>query len=759
MVYLLFAIREAMSTAVKISAVPFSRRWHWPLVGLFRDLRVRYGIKIGLAGILALYLTQVLRLPHDNWAILTVLVMMTGQYVGSIAVKAILRVVGTIGGAIIGVWLVGDYTSTPMIFLPLFFLVLAITSYKYGQFGARQSPYAYYLLGLTTLSVVTNGIATPDLAWQVGIDRSEEILVGSTVALLVSTVLWPRSAREEFVAVSVKSLKMIGELVSIQTNAYARGTESPAKVEEIRLTFLGQLSVLRNLLQAGSMESTLFSARLSNYNGFLVSLISLFQGSLLLSQWRLVDAAIVEQLRAELELVSTAISNEVSILSATRRPGERLAPSHLAEAFSVLIQKIEVLRDQGFFLTQSSQSAIVFGTHFAALRSLNDELNNIRDLADGLPRHNQPLPEAKPHWDLLPHIDWFWVRVGIKAGLVGVITITLLKWIHPPGPGALPLMAWIQTVLTRPFVRAGGTGDQRILQNAFFGSLVLLGCIILLLLISPLLANYLVMNLTLFVILFSLGFLTARTPGINFWILLVYIGMSVFVGLNPQEPVASQDIIDGFIGMMVGMFVGALVGRLIWPVLPQRLLKNNLLDLFAGIQELLREDPYPEKVKARLVIRSVEALLVIHRIRMHGYSKQEMTGLRALLRELQALVPQVGHLVAYRKKLPPAAEPSLRPELERLENEFHQMLNAFAEAFRKGDCRRDYPTLQGALSTMDETVHQIRQSGILNVHKVTEPLRMLDLVGRYHLIADHLEECSRLIRGLRIDRYWGDYAL
>jgi len=748
-----------MSTAVKTSAVPFSRKWRWPLDELFRDLRVRYGIKMGLAGILSLYLTQVLRLPHDNWAVLTVLIMMSGQYVGSIAVKAILRVAGTIGGAIIGVWLVGDYTSTPIIFLPLFFLVLAITSYKYGQFGVRQTPYAYYLLGLTTLSVVTNGISTPDQAWQVGIDRAEEILVGSTVSLLVSSILWPRSAREEFVTVSSKSLKMIGELVSIQTDAYARGVESPAKVEEIRQTFLGQLSVLRNLLQAGSMESTLFSARLSNYNGFLVSLISLFQGSLLLSHWRRVDAAIVQQLRAELELVSTAISKEVSILSATRRPGVRLAPGDLAEAFSALIQKVETLRDQGFFATQSSQAAIVFGTHFAALRSLKDELINIREMTEGLPRLNQPLPEAKPHWDLLPHIDWFWVKVGIKAGLVGVIAITLLKWIHPPGPNALPLMAWIQTVLTRPFVRAGGTGDQRIFQNSFFGSLFLIGCTVVLLLTTPLLANYLVMNLTLFVILFSLGFFTARTPGINFWILMIFIGISVFVGLNPQEPVASQNIIDGFIGLMVGMFVGALVGRLIWPVLPQKLLKANLLDLFAGIQALLREDPYPEKVKARLVIRSVEALLVIHRIRMHGYSEQEMAGMRALLRELQALVPQVGHLVSYRKNLPPAAEPLLRPELERLENEFHQILNAFAEAFRKGDCRRDYPTLAGALQAMDETVQHIRQSRILNVHKVTEPLRMLDLVGRYHLAADHLEECARLIRGLRIDRYWGDYAL
>jgi hypothetical protein len=42
---------------------------------------------------------------------------------------------------------------------------------------------------------------------------------------MVSTILWPRSAREEFVVAGGKSLKMIGELVSIQTDAYARGAE------------------------------------------------------------------------------------------------------------------------------------------------------------------------------------------------------------------------------------------------------------------------------------------------------------------------------------------------------------------------------------------------------------------------------------------------------------------------------------------------------------------------------------------------------
>jgi hypothetical protein len=144
---------------------------------------------------------------------------------------------------------------------------------------------------------------------------------------------------------------------------------------------------------------------------------------------------------------------------------------------------------------------------------------------------------------------------------------------------------------------------------------------------------------------------------------------------------------------------------------------------------------------------------------MHGCSEKEKASISDLIRELQALVPRIGHLVSYRKNLPRAAESLLRPKLERLEIEFDQMLDAFADGLRHGDCRHEFPTLQGALSAMDQTVQEIRQSGVLNVHKVSEPLRMLDIVGRYHLIADSLEECSRLIRGLRIERYWGDYAL
>src|ERR1700730_14222853 len=199
---------------------PIALKWHWTGQDVFGDLRVRYGIKLGLAGLLALFCTQVLRLPHDNWAILTVLVLMSARFVGSIAVKAIMRVIGTIAGALVGVWLVGDYTSTPAIFLPVFFLVMAFASYKFGQLGARQIPYAYFLLGLTTLTVATDGVTVPAQAWQIGLDRSEEILVGIMSSLLVTSVLWPRYAREEVLEAGRAALNRPRQLASAHAQGY-----------------------------------------------------------------------------------------------------------------------------------------------------------------------------------------------------------------------------------------------------------------------------------------------------------------------------------------------------------------------------------------------------------------------------------------------------------------------------------------------------------------------------------------------------------
>jgi uncharacterized membrane protein YccC len=725
---------------------------------LFGDLRVRYGIKMGLAGLLALFCAQVLRLPHDNWAIVTVVVLMSAQFVGSIAFKAMMRATGTIAGAVVGIWLVGDYTSTPAIFLPVLFLVMAFASYKFGQVGASQVPYAYYLLGFTTLTIATDGVTDPPQAWQIGLDRTEEILVGIMSSLLVMSILWPRYAREEFLEAGRAALKTVSQLVSAHVQASIDPQHAPSETKEIHYAFDQQLSVLRNLQYAGARESTFFSARLSNHNAFLVSLTNLFRAGLDLSRYR-VGQRFLDHMRQEAQSLEAAISDEFNILTTSHPPGEKLRSGRLNEAFAALQEKVNETGDEGVLIAAPLQTAIAFAGHFGAIRSVCDELNNIRSTTEGLPRFGQPLPQAKPHWDFLPTIDWFWVKVGIKGGLAAVIAVLLLNWINPPGASGIPPMAWLLTIFGRTFLRVGETGDLRAFQNASLKALALVGCVLLLILTTPFLAGYAVMNLVLFFILFIFGFLTARSPGINSWVLVGFLTISVFVGLNPQVPVASQTIIDDFLGLMIGIGIGTVVSRLIWPVLPQRVLQDNLLTLFAQIKALLSGDPHRETIQPQLAILPVEALQAARQIRIAGCGDEERAKLVALVGALQTLITRVSQLPSRRDRLPEITKPILKPQFERLEIEFKQMLDAFTMCFSQGDCRLQLPTVCGALSEMDSAVQQIRDRNLLAGLTFEASLRVLDLVERYHATADALVECSRLLGTLQIQRYLGDYGL
>jgi uncharacterized membrane protein YccC len=742
----------------KSAALPVAQKWHWPLLGALGDLRIRYGIKLGLAALLALYCALVLRLEHPSWAVLTALVMMGSHYVGSITVKGIMRVLGTIGGALMGIWLVGDYVSTPAIFLPAFFLVVFFAGYKFGQFPASQVPYAYFLVGLTTLSVVTYGVTDPADVWQIGLNRTLEILDGAISSLLVTTLVWPRYAREEFVESGRAALKTANHLVSMHTAAYIGRTNVSAQTEQIDQNFAERLSTLKNLLQAGARESTVFSAHLSSYNAFLVSLTNLYRAALDLSRHQ-VEPSILGRLQHEIQSVAAAVSEEFDILTGQHHPGEKLRPSRLNEAFAAFEEKVNEMRRQEVFVAAPPDTTRAFYAGFAALRLLRDELNNIRSLTEGLPRLGQPLPEPKPHWDFIPTIDWFWVKAGIKGGLSAVISIVVLKWINPPGPASIPLMAWTLSLFGRPFVRAGGTGDLRSFQNGFLAALVLTACAALLILTTPFLADYLVMNLALFFILFWLGFLTIRIPGNTFWIQVTNLGISTFVGLNPQVPVASQTIIDSFLGLIIGIGIATVVGRLVWPVLPQRLLRDDLLGILSQIKALLRGDAHREKIQTLLAILPVEALQAARQIRVSGCSEDERARLRALVRALQALVTQTTQLVYRRHLLPEITAPILRPQFERLEIEFEQILDVLAECFRRGDCRREFPSFRGALAAVDQAVEKIAVSRILLNESLEAPVRTLDLVDRYHAAGEALEECGRLARTLEIQRYWGDYAL
>src|SRR5258707_5722163 len=77
-----------------------------------------HALKVGLAGVLALFVAEALRLQYPEWSLFTVTTLMVVHYYPwSIALKSLLRFVGTLVGASLGGWLVCAFFSGSGLFL------------------------------------------------------------------------------------------------------------------------------------------------------------------------------------------------------------------------------------------------------------------------------------------------------------------------------------------------------------------------------------------------------------------------------------------------------------------------------------------------------------------------------------------------------------------------------------------------------------------------------------------------------------------
>jgi hypothetical protein len=96
------------------------------------------------------------------------------------------------------------------------------------------------------------------------------------------------------------------------------------------------------------------------------------------------------------------------------------------------------------------------------------------------------------------------------------------------------------------------------------------------------------------------------------------------------------------------------------------------------------------------------------------------------------------------------------------------IIGSSLKALLNGDSHREKIQTQLAMLPVEalQAARQIRIAGCSEEERnrladlpLEAPLRVLDLVERYHASAEALEECGRLVRTLEIQRYWGDYAL
>jgi len=748
-------VSTAANTYQRRLSVPWDVARNFAVV--FADPKTLFGIKLGLAGLLSVYLSQLIRLGHANWALFTVLVLAPAQYVGAIAQRSVARVVGTIIGGFIGVWLVGNYEQDRLFFLLFTFGYLWLCMYMYG---GTLFPYAFFLCANTLVTVSASGIFNPAEAWSVGIARTLEILTGVVSIVVVSHLLWPRFARHEFLGLAKSTLGNVGKLIELRRRSPAFGTKPGDEVQSTILAIRDQSLRLRALLQNGANESLYFRRRLPSYRTAVVSLTHLFQASLELFRQQKGDLQYLADIGSELSAVYDAIELELQMLAGAVGSGKQIKSDRLETTLQAVELRIQDLLTSGAARNYSLDDVLDLANHQAALLTIYDEVLRLRAIVANLPLPGDPPTRERPpefHW---PKISLSRLRDGVKPAIAGTAALLICQWFNPPGAPGIPLAALALTFYNKNFI--GGKADRGALQRAFQVSLGGLFFVILVFWISPALSNYGMMNLFVFVQLFAFGYWAAALGGQNIHAGAVMFFIIATVGLDAEKPVAVQTVFNSYFGVVLPIFMAAIVGRLFWPVLPEAELRKRFIEFFSTCSSFLTKQPGhgDHALSDRLTLIPIESVSWAKGLKGRHCPDSEVEKVVTLTLTMRRLALRLS--ARAHSQPPPIPESIARlidPAIEKAREDFRMIADALTRVFREGSTRVPVPSTKAARENFRNALQEVRSQNLLAGQSLESVRSYLALAHRLDVIADDLETCRDQTLSLTLECYWDDYSL
>jgi uncharacterized membrane protein YccC len=137
-----------------------------------------------LSVLVAVGAATILNLDDLSWAAFSGYMVMRGSVAESIP-RGLMRVGGTVGGALLGMMLASGAADSPPLLMAFLFVVSWIGTF---QSLATKYSYAWLFFGLTAGMVVTEALAAPDSVVHFAATRVAEVAVGTCSCLVVASL-------------------------------------------------------------------------------------------------------------------------------------------------------------------------------------------------------------------------------------------------------------------------------------------------------------------------------------------------------------------------------------------------------------------------------------------------------------------------------------------------------------------------------------------------------------------------------------------
>jgi uncharacterized membrane protein YccC len=152
-----------------------------------RTVVLRNSIRTGLGLALAVAVTHVFPVQHGFWVVLGAMSVLRSSALTT-GTRVLRAVAGTAVGFVLGAAVIELLGVNPVVLWTLLPIVAFGSAYvpEVASFVAGQAAF-------TMLVLIDFNLIVP-MGWQVGLIRIEDVVVGATVGIVVSVLLWPRGA-------------------------------------------------------------------------------------------------------------------------------------------------------------------------------------------------------------------------------------------------------------------------------------------------------------------------------------------------------------------------------------------------------------------------------------------------------------------------------------------------------------------------------------------------------------------------------------
>ena len=185
-----------------------------------------FAIKTALSLTLAYMLPMALGWPQPQTAAITVMLIAATGMVSESLQKGVLRILGTVIGAVLGLSLIALFPQDRMLYLFFVSVVVALLLYLYN---AYQGDSTAFMLAAVVVMMVFNG-GDAEGAFLYGVDRTLLTAFGVMIYTLVASLLWP-------VKIQVNTHTLAASVVKAHGGAFtqlvAPGEQESSPIEDI----------------------------------------------------------------------------------------------------------------------------------------------------------------------------------------------------------------------------------------------------------------------------------------------------------------------------------------------------------------------------------------------------------------------------------------------------------------------------------------------------------------------------------------------